>query len=68
MVAKRTSEPTRVKNDRMIHVRLPEELHRHLRVYVAEQDTTIQEWVSSLIQREIDRLNSMGHRKEPTRR
>ncbi len=29
----------------MLHVRLDPELHRKLRMIVAEQDTTLQEWV-----------------------
>jgi predicted HicB family RNase H-like nuclease len=29
----------------MLHIRLDLELHRALRVIVAEQDTTLQEWV-----------------------
>ncbi|MDX2204020.1 MAG: hypothetical protein NW223_14815 [Hyphomicrobiaceae bacterium] len=29
----------------MLHIRLGSELHRALRVIVAEQDTTLQEWV-----------------------
>jgi predicted HicB family RNase H-like nuclease len=37
------------KKARMIHIRLSEELHRRLRVHVAEMDTSIQEWVKSII-------------------
>jgi predicted HicB family RNase H-like nuclease len=29
----------------MLHIRLDPDLHRALRVIVAEQDTTLQEWV-----------------------
>ncbi|MBL8526350.1 MAG: toxin-antitoxin system HicB family antitoxin [Burkholderiales bacterium] len=29
----------------MLHIRVGPELHRALRVIVAEQDTTLQEWV-----------------------
>ena len=29
----------------MLHIRLDAELHRALRVIVAEQDTTLQDWV-----------------------
>ncbi len=38
---------------RMIHVRLPEEVHRLLRIRAAEEDTTIQAWVSSLIEKNL---------------
>lgn len=30
----------------MLHIRLDADLHRRLRVIVAAQDTTMQEWVS----------------------
>jgi predicted HicB family RNase H-like nuclease len=43
---------------RLIHVRLPEAVHRALRIQVATQDTSIQEWVASLITREVDALVS----------
>jgi plasmid stability protein len=43
---------------RMIHIRLPEETHKRLRVRVAELDTTIQDWVATLIQKVLDRVES----------
>jgi predicted HicB family RNase H-like nuclease len=39
---------------RMVHVRLPEELHKRLRIKAAETDTTLQEWVAAAIQKELD--------------
>ena len=38
---------------RMIHVRLTDEIHRLLRIRVAEEDTHIQDWVSRLIENEL---------------
>lgn len=38
---------------RMVHVRLSPELHKQLRVKVAEEDTSIQDWVAALIEREL---------------
>lgn len=38
---------------RLIHVRLPDDLHRSLRVHVATNDTSIQNWVAALIAREL---------------
>lgn len=55
------SKPKNLKTEdieRLIHVRLKGDLHRRLRVQVAEKDTTIQEWVASLIEREIQRLET----------
>ncbi len=34
---------------RMIHIRLPEELHKKLRIRAAETDMTIQDWVVDAI-------------------
>jgi len=41
------------KQERMVHVRLDEDLHRRLRVFVAARDLSIQEWVASVIAREV---------------
>jgi len=40
--------------NRMIHIRLPEELHKRVRIRAAETDVTIQEWVFEAIQRELE--------------
>lgn len=45
-----------IKN-RMIHIRLPEELHKRLRVHAAESDQTIQDWVVAALQSKLDRRN-----------
>lgn len=42
---------------RMIHIRLPEELHKELRIRAAETDTTIQEWVVNTIGSKLDRTD-----------
>jgi DNA-binding MarR family transcriptional regulator len=41
------------RKGRMIHVRLTEENHKKLRMRVAELDTTIQEWVAAMVEREL---------------
>lgn len=51
------------KRGRLIHVRLDAETHRQLRVATAERDATIQEWVATLIERELDRLQAPKDRK-----
>ncbi|WP_161494882.1 toxin-antitoxin system HicB family antitoxin [Dehalococcoides mccartyi] len=48
----------------MIHVRIPEELHKRLRVSAAENDITIQEWVAVAIRNELDRMESQNNRKK----
>jgi hypothetical protein len=42
---------------RMVHVRLPEDLHKQLRIRAAESDMTLQDWVAMAIQHEIDRID-----------
>ena len=44
---------SREVNPRMIHVRLPEDVHKKVRIRAAEMDTTIQDWVLEAIQREL---------------
>lgn len=51
------------KRGRLIHVRLDTETHRRLRVATAERDATIQNWVATLIERELDRLQAPKDRK-----
>ncbi len=41
----RSEAPQARNRERMLHIRLDPDLHRALRVIVAEQDTTLQEWV-----------------------
>jgi hypothetical protein len=43
---------------RMVHVRLPEEIHKKVRVRAAETDQTIQDWVLQAIQRELKIFDS----------
>ncbi len=48
--------------ERMIHVRLPENMHKKVRISAAETDQTIQDWVFGTIKRELERqeLNKMA--------
>jgi len=55
--------PPAQRRRRLIHVRLDVETHRRLRVATAEQDATIQDWVATLIERELDRLQAPKDRK-----
>jgi len=54
---------SREKATRMIHVRLPEDVHRKVRVRTAEMDTTIQDWVLRAIQRELARQDKQAGEK-----
>jgi len=37
------------RKERMIHVRLTDDMHKQLKIEVAEKRQTIQDWVSELI-------------------
>jgi len=41
--------------ERMIHVRLPEAMHKQVRIRAASADETIQDWVFEAIRRELER-------------
>ena len=38
---------------KMIHIRLPDELHRHLRIRVAQDETTMQDFIVALLKRAL---------------
>jgi len=40
--------------NRMIHIRLPDHLHKHVRIRAAETDQTIQDWVVEALQAELN--------------
>ena len=40
--------------ERMIHVRLPEAMHKKVRIRAAETDQTIQDWVFEAIKHELE--------------
>lgn len=40
---------------RMVHIRLSEALHKRLRIRAAEDDSTLQDWVTMAIQNELER-------------
>jgi hypothetical protein len=48
---KRTED---TREGRMIHVRLPPEVHKRLRIRTAEMDTSIQDWVAAVVIKELE--------------
>lgn len=40
--------------NRMIHIRLPDDLHKRVRICAAEADQTIQDWVVAALQSEME--------------
>lgn len=43
---------------RMIHVRLPDTVHKKVRIRAAEADQTIQDWVLQAIHNKLERVES----------
>ena len=58
-----TRNPKQAK-ERMIHVRLPEAMHKKVRIRAAEADETIQNWVFEAIRRELERQDRKGEKHE----
>ncbi|HWR84172.1 MAG TPA: toxin-antitoxin system HicB family antitoxin [Candidatus Deferrimicrobium sp.] len=50
MARKKTS----ADRDRLIHIRLSAEVHRRLKVHVAQQGTSLQDWVAKAIYSQLD--------------
>jgi predicted HicB family RNase H-like nuclease len=48
---------------RMVHVRIGDQLHRRLRIFVASNDLSIQQWLSELISRELEETAAPLRRK-----
>ncbi len=48
-----SKNPQKTK-ERMIHVRLPEAIHKKVRIRAAETDQTIQEWVFEAVRHELE--------------
>ena len=49
---------SREARTRMIHVRLPETVHKKVRVRAAEAEQTIQDWVLQAIQNNLESVES----------
>ena len=49
------SQHAKEAKERMIHVRLPEAMHKKVRIRAAETDQTIQDWVFEAIKRKLER-------------
>lgn len=43
----------RSEGPRMVHVRLEPELHRRLRIVVAAEDTSVQDWMVQVIEKAV---------------
>jgi len=48
----------------MIHIRLPEDIHKKVRVRAAEADVTIQDWVLEAIQEHLKPSGEKGEQRQ----
>ena len=51
--ARAAAKSERSDGSRMVHVRLDPGLHRRLRIMVAVEDTSIQDWLAHLIEKSV---------------
>ena len=52
-MARTAAKSKRSVGSRMVHVRLDPDLHRRLRVVVAAEDTSVQEWVARVVEEAV---------------
>jgi len=52
-LARSAAKSKRVDGPRMVHVRLDPELHRRLRIVVAADDTSVQDWVARVVEQAV---------------
>lgn len=53
-MARTTSAAAKRNQQRMVHIRLEPELHRRLRLIVAAEDTSVQEWVAGVVEQAVE--------------
>lgn len=52
-LARAALKSKRSDGSRMVHVRLDPELHRRLRIVVAAEDTSVQDWLARVVERAV---------------
>ena len=55
------------KNDRMIHIRLPKDLHRQVRYRCINEEESVQRYVLGLIERDMKKYGHLGGIKDKRR-
>jgi predicted HicB family RNase H-like nuclease len=55
---KRVATPAAADKERMVHIRLEPELHRKIRLIVAAEDTTLQEWIARTLEEAATKAKS----------
>lgn len=52
-MARAAAKSKRPDGPRMVHVRLEPDLHRRLRIVVAAEDTSVQDWMVQLVEKAL---------------
>lgn len=52
-MARTATKSKRSDAPRMVHVRLEPDLHRRLRIVVAAEDTSVQDWMVQLVEKAV---------------
>ncbi len=52
-MARAAAKSKRPDGPRMVHVRLEPDLHRRLRIVVAAEDTSVQDWMVQLVEKAV---------------
>ena len=52
-LARAAVKPKLFAHPRMVHVRLDPDLHRRLRMIVAAEDTSVQEWMAQVVEKAV---------------
>lgn len=52
-MARAAAKSNRPDGPRMVHVRLEPDLHRRLRIIVAAEDTSVQDWMAQLVEKAV---------------
>lgn len=52
-MSRASAKASKAETSRMIHVRLDASLHRRLRMIVAAEDTSVQDWATSVVAKAV---------------
>jgi predicted HicB family RNase H-like nuclease len=52
-LSRAATKSKRSDGPRMVHVRLEPDLHRRLRIVVAAEDTSVQDWIVQLVEKAV---------------
>jgi HicB family len=59
-----TKAPAAPGKVRMLHIRVSQELHRKLRLIVAAQETSLQDWIAQMLENAVDQASTNNKRED----